>query len=250
MVFRRDTLSGSIAYNADPLSSCAVGNDGGQTKVTRQTYDCLADEEGNYSPTLVSTNDFVCTSASTPAPSFTQWYFSFTASSGTTAARSGSAVACGAGSNTGDDSRVESRSLSEPDTEADALARATASAGTACSSIYELRTDSFSFTVRTATYSVTANNLCKGRAYEGCVRLQRREAYSGTEPEGADTEWEDIEPDTIASFTATAKEMEIETDVALPGGTVEAIGYEYRAVSAHVWPVSAGCDCPTDYVAP
>lgn len=140
--------------------------------------------------------------------------------------------------------------LSEPDTEAASLARATATDGTACSSIYELRTTSLSFTVRTATYSVIANNLCKGRAYEGCVRLQRREAYSGTEPEGADTEWEDIEPDTIASFTATAKEMEIETDVALPGGTVDAIGYEYRAVSAHVWPVSAGCDCPTDYVAP
>lgn len=140
--------------------------------------------------------------------------------------------------------------FSEADTEADALARATATDGTVCTSIYELRTTSFSFTVRTASYSVTANNLCKGRAYEGCVRLQRREAYSGTEPEGADTEWEDIEPDTIASFVATAKEMVIKTDVALPGGTVDAIGYEYHAVSAHVWPVSAGCDCPTDYVAP
>jgi hypothetical protein len=146
--------------------------------------------------------------------------------------------------------RTDTITLSTEDTEADALARATATAGTDCSSIYELRTTSFNFTVRTASYSVTANNLCKGRAYEGCVRLQRREAYSGTEPEEADTEWEDIEPDTIASFVATAKEMEIETDVALLGGTVDAIGYEYRAVSAHVWPVSAGCDCPTDYVAP
>lgn len=140
--------------------------------------------------------------------------------------------------------------LSEEDTDNDALDRATATDGTVCTSIYELRTTSFSFTVRTASYSVTANNLHKGHAYEGCVRLQRREAYSGTDPEGADTEWKDIEPDIIASFVATAKEMEIETDVALLGGTVDAIGYEYRAVSAHVWPVSAGCDCPTDYAAP
>ena len=58
--------------------------------------------------------------------------------------------------------------------------------------------------------------------------------------------WEDVEPDTIASFTPTETSEEVATDEALPFVK----GWEYEVVSAHVWPVSAGCDCPTSYVAP
>jgi hypothetical protein len=82
-----------------------------------------------------------------------------------------------------------------------------------------------------------------GIAYEGCVRIRKRESYSGTPPAGADTEWEDVAPDTISSFTATATEEEIAADVVVPNVQ----GYEYQVVSAHVWPVSVGCDCPTSY---
>lgn len=139
-----------------------------------------------------------------------------------------------------------SKTLSIEDTELDALARATATTGTYCSSIYQLRTTSFSFTERTVTYTATASNLVIGVAYEGCVRVRRRESYSGTAPVDADTAWYDVAPDTIASFTATATEEEVATDVAVPN----AQGYEYEVVGAYVWPVSAGCDCPTSYVAP
>lgn len=142
--------------------------------------------------------------------------------------------------------RVVDTTLSSEDTEADALARATATDGTVCTSIYELRTTSFSFTQRTSTYTATASNLVIGVQYEGCVRIRRREAYNGTVPSGADTAWYDVEPDTIAAFTATATEEEIATDVALPNVQ----GYEYQVVGAYVWPTSAGCDCPTSYVAP
>jgi len=136
--------------------------------------------------------------------------------------------------------------LSIPDTEADALARETATTGTSCFSLYQLRTTSFSFTQRTVTYTATASNLVVGVPYEGCVRIRRRESYSGTEPVDADTAWYDVEPDTIAAFTPTATEEEVATDVALPNVQ----GYEYEVVGAYVWPASAGCDCPTSYVAP
>jgi hypothetical protein len=142
--------------------------------------------------------------------------------------------------------------LSLPDSEEEALARATAKAGSDCSSIDELRTDSYDITQRTATYTATASNLVIGVPYKGCVRLRRRKAYSGTTPLDPETEvteviaWEDVEPDTIAPFTPTETSEEVATDEALP----TAKGYEYQAVSAHVWPVSAGCDCPTSYVTP
>jgi len=136
--------------------------------------------------------------------------------------------------------------LSIEDTEADALARAISISGTSCSSLYQLRTTSFSFTQRTATYTATASNLVVGVQYEGCVRIRRRQSYSGTVPPGADTAWYDVEPDTIAAFTPTATEEEVATDEALPNVQ----GYEYEVVGAYVWPTSAGCDCPTDYVAP
>lgn len=130
---------------------------------------------------------------------------------------------------------------------------ATETAGTDCTSRYDLRTDSFSLTKRTATYSVTAINLCKGRAYEGCVRLRKRRSYSGTVPDDPDTgvpyviAYEDVEPDLIPSFTPTDINTTdgvttVETDVALPHEQ----GWEYIAESVHIWPVSAGCDCPTD----
>lgn len=135
----------------------------------------------------------------------------------------------------------EGTSYTNADTETNALAAATATSGTSCSSLYQLRTDSSSFTKRTATYSATASNLLVGVEYRGCVRIRKRQAYSGTPPSGANTNWENVTPDTISPFTATNTSENIATDVSVPN----AQGYEYEVVSAHVWPTSVGCDCPT-----
>ena len=135
----------------------------------------------------------------------------------------------------------EGTSYANPDTETNALAAATATSGTHSSSLYQLRTDTRNFTHRTATYTVTASNLVVGVEYEGCVRIRRREAYSGTEPADANTDWSYVASDTIAAFTATSTQEEIATNVALP----IARGYEYEVVSVHVWAVSSGNSCPT-----
>ena len=143
----------------------------------------------------------------------------------------------------GTDTLVES----SEDTDDDALARAIPTTGTACTTIYELRTTLFSFTHRAVEYTATATNLVVGVEYTGCVRIQKREAYSGTEPDGADTEtWIDVEPDTIEAFTATTTEETLAEDVELP----IAQGWEYRIAGAYIWPTTADCDCPTTYVEP
>jgi len=138
--------------------------------------------------------------------------------------------------------------LSSPDSEDDAFARTAATAGTRCSSINELRTTSFSKTIRTSKYTATARNLVVGVTYTGCIRLRRYKAYSGFPPPGEDTRWEEIEPDIIAAFTATASSEEVATEQELPNE----VGYAYELVNggAHIWPTYADCDCPTSYVAP
>ena len=128
------------------------------------------------------------------------------------------------------------------DSEGSALSAATAVEGSKCSSIYEKRTTALSFTLRTSTYTATARNLTVGTTYQGCIRIRKRESYSGTPPTGADTEWKDIEPDTITSFTATDTEEELAKDVDVPNSQ----GYEYEVISAHVWPSSVGCTCPEE----
>lgn len=152
------------------------------------------------------------------------------------------------------DTGTVSEELSLPDSEADALARVSGTESTTyCSSVYELRTDLFTFTVRTVKFSLELTNLCYGRAYEGCVRIRKRKAFSGTAPPGEVIEWEDVEHFTFGPITPTSANTEDGvtttaeiTDQDLVGGTEDAKGWEYEIVSAHVWPVSAGCDCPTE----
>ena len=139
--------------------------------------------------------------------------------------------------------------LSVLDTEMDAIARLSSEnssvfEGTSCSAIYSLRTTATTFFYVTSHYTVTASNLIVGATYKGCVRMRRRESYSGIPPEDADTEWYDIEADVITSFTATDTTEEVATDIEIPNVR----GWQYEAVNAHIWPVSADCDCPTSYV--
>ena len=133
----------------------------------------------------------------------------------------------------------EGTSYANPDTEENALAAATATSGTSCSSLYELRTDSSSFIKRTSTYSATVNNLMVGTEYTGCVKIRKRESYAGTPPAGANTDWEDVEPDTINTFTANSGEKKVANEVDIP----HVQGYEYEVVSAHVWPTYSDCNC-------
>lgn len=141
---------------------------------------------------------------------------------------------------------LKTETLSDEDTEAEALERATVDAGTAETSRYELRTTGAQFLHRTVAYTATAQNLIGGARYKGCIRIQRREAYSGTVPEDADLTWQDVEPDQIAEFIATATEEIVAEDVDLP----IAQGWEYRIHSAHLWLAGTGCECPTGYAAP
>ncbi|MGZ0657107.1 hypothetical protein ACWPKS_16000 [Coraliomargarita sp. W4R72] len=136
--------------------------------------------------------------------------------------------------------------LSDEDTEEDAVDRATPTTGTKSTSIYELRTTTFTFTHRTVKYTATASGLVKGVSYHGCIRIQRREAYSGTEPEDADLDWYDVESDEIVAFPATSDEKDVAAAVDLP----IAQGWEYRIEGAYIYPVSSPCECPTSYEEP
>jgi hypothetical protein len=140
--------------------------------------------------------------------------------------------------------------LSDPDTEEDALDRADETEGTSCSSLYQLRTTSFSLTQRESKYTLKFTNLSRGRSYVACARLRRRKAFSGTIPEGEDTDWEDVEPDTFGPFQATDSNtedgvttVEEATDIDLPFEQ----GWEYEIVAAYVWPAGTPCECPTTY---
>ena len=265
--YKTVSLSGSESFDTSVfVSSCdppvvdvSVSATGGGS----YTYNC-ADSSISGSLTRSHSSVYSCVSSGGGA-TYSVGPYDLPSSSWPSAIRLGASATClstetlGKKSGAGTPSSSTSKTLtsatgsytktldpSSEDTEDDALTRATATADTLCSSLYQLRTTSFSFTQRTVTYTATATNLVPGITYEGCVRIRRREAYNGTLPPGADTAWYDVEPDTIASFTPTANEEEVATDVALPN----AQGYEYEVVGAYVWPVSAGCDCPTSYVAP
>lgn len=155
------------------------------------------------------------------------------------------------------DEQEDGSTYSNQESEADALERAEEEEDTFCSSIYQLRINTKVFTVRTVKFSLELTNLCRGRPYEGCVRIRKRMALSGsttgTPFQSELKKWEDVEPFTFGPVTPSSENTtdgitttpEI-TDQDLVGGTEDARGWEYEIVSAHVWPVSVGCDCPTE----
>jgi hypothetical protein len=93
--------------------------------------------------------------------------------------------------------------LGDPDSETDALARATETAGTSANSIWETRSTGFTLTKRTVNYAVLCTDVTPGVTYDGVIPLQRREAVIGT-----DDDWEALASATF-SFTAT-KQFHIE----------------------------------------
>lgn len=147
--------------------------------------------------------------------------------------------------------------LSQPDSDEDALERAPESTGTTNSSVWQLRTTDYSFLKRESSYTIKASDLKAGIQYRGCVVIERRRAFSGAVPEGTpeeDLDWHDVEPDIIEPFTADPDEngaTTIAEDVDLPH--VE--GWEYRVKRvgssgpylANVWPTYAECECPSEW---
>lgn len=146
--------------------------------------------------------------------------------------------------------------LSVPDSDEDALSRATEVVGKSNSSIWELRTTEYDFVKRESSYTLKASNLKAGIQYRGCVVIERRRAFSGAVPEDTpewELDWHDVEPDIIEPFTADPDEngeTTIAEDVDLPH--VE--GWEYRVkvdnsgyYLVNIWPTYADCECPSEW---
>lgn len=177
----------------------------------------------------------------------------------------------------------QSETLSDLYTEAEALLKETPTEGeetdtsTPKSSLWEQRTDTEFFTVRTVKFTIKFYNLTLGRSYKGCVRMWRRKAFNGTIPlvdpddpesEEVSTDWEEVEPFTFGPFTANNGNTETldppigglgftgrtlttiteTTNQDMPGGTEDARGWEYQfadlAGGVPIWPADAPCDCP------
>ncbi|MDQ8206228.1 hypothetical protein QEH52_01810 [Coraliomargarita sp. SDUM461003] len=126
-------------------------------------------------------------------------------------------ILCGSSSGLEYVGREVTTTLSDPDTEADALDRATATAGTSCSSLYEQRTTDFDFTVRTSSYALRAGNLIPGARYTARVAIERRPAIKNPEgsgyvdADGEPSEWESTDDDEepmIDEYTFTAADRD------------------------------------------
>lgn len=100
------------------------------------------------------------------------------------------------------------------DTEADALARETATEGESTSSLYETRDTGFAFTKRTVDYCVLCTNLVKGKSYNGKIPKQSRTAVVGSY--GA---WGDEDSDTF-TITAAVGASRTHNKFHIEGGTL------------------------------
>ena len=115
--------------------------------------------------------------------------------------------------------------LSDEDTEIDAAARETPTAGTSCSSLWETRSTGFTWTERTSGYEIECTLLIVGLEYEVSPLIRKRTAVIGSY--GA---WEDV---VVAptTFTATSDTKTIDD-----GGNPIALdfiqGYEYEITGA------------------
>lgn len=147
------------------------------------------------------------------------------------------------------------------DEPAAALDRATATAGTSCSSLHELRTVDYSWTVRTSSYALVASNLMVDARYTARVEIERRPAIKNpdgsgyVDSSGDPSEWETTDDDAAEmideyTFTATDREQlvpttgswtddnedgAIDTDEITPSIELpNTLGWEYRIKSVRI----------------
>lgn len=107
--------------------------------------------------------------------------------------------------------------FSDPDTDEAALDRADIEEGNNCGSLYESRSTTKTFTHRTSSYAILADNLIPGAGYKAIVVLERRAAIkdgSGgyVDADGNPSVWEETDDDGNAMideyiFDATSREM-------------------------------------------
>jgi hypothetical protein len=117
--------------------------------------------------------------------------------------------------------------LSEEDTESDAIGRETPEEGTSCSSLSETRSNGFSWVVRTSGYTIECSNLAVGLEYEVKPVIRKRTAVIGSY--GA---WEDV---TISPITFTATDTTKTIDNG--GDPIEldhVQGYEYQITGVNI----------------
>ena len=115
--------------------------------------------------------------------------------------------------------------FSEPDSETDAIAAETPTAGTSCSSLFETRSTGFSLTKRTSQYTLNMSNLKSGTQYRVKPYIRRRTAVIGSY--GA---WEDVTT-SWQTFTASGSTHSIG-----PVSLTHVQGYEYAITGAFVEP--------------
>lgn len=117
--------------------------------------------------------------------------------------------------------------LSSEDTETDALARETPILGTSCSSLWESRTTSYSFTVRTVTYIIECVDLVIGIEYEVTPAIRRRTATA----EQLFGPWEDVVV-TPYTFIATATTETIDNGDSIELDNIQ--GYQYEITGVNI----------------
>ena len=124
-------------------------------------------------------------------------------------------------------SQKEVKSLSNEDTDQQAIARETPVEGTSCSSLWSVRSTGYSWTKRTSGYEIECANLINGLQYRVTPTIKRRTAVIGSY--GA---WEDVTVSST-SFTATATTETIDSD-GDPIALDHIQGYEYEITGVNI----------------
>lgn len=207
VINRKVTYSGSCVNSYDPSDECSLSeiSDNSSLKTNTYSYDseCELAFVGDYDSALN------CIQLSQVSTSSTSKIYTYT----------------GAGITTGSNN-IQS-DLTVEDTDTDAIARETPTAGTSCSSLWETRTTGFSFTSRTVEYTIECADLVIGLEYEVTLTIRRRTAT--TDATGA---WEDVAV-TPETFTATAKTETID-DGGNPIELDHVQGYEYTITGVNI----------------
>lgn len=114
--------------------------------------------------------------------------------------------------------------LGTEDTEEQAIARETTPvAGTSCSSLWQIRSTGFDWTIRTSEYTIECSNLITNLEYEVSPLIRKRTAV--IDSEGA---WEDVTV-TPVIFTATS-----DTETFAPVALGHIQGYEYQITGVSI----------------
>ena len=207
------TATGSITYNANLLSGCTLEYGSGEL-VDEWIWRHCNDGNKNEIP-----GQTTCRDASSPVPTASGWWASnTTVNSGLEVVKSGG---CFSGA-TYIDNRITTWTLDDEseDTEEDALARASSTSGTSCSSLWEKRSTGYSFIKRESEYTINLSALVDGFSYRFKPVIQRRTAVIGSYGGWTDvvTGWQ--------SFTASGT-----THTVGPVSLPHLEGYEYKIVS-------------------